>query len=55
MPRAKQSMDGNTVAAHVAYALQTLPQFILLLHLVLWQTLLTNGLQLDKKNIFEIK
>ena len=42
MPRAKQSMDGNTAAAHVAYAFTDVAA-IYPIAPSRWQTLLTSG------------
>ena len=53
MARAKQSMDGNTAAAHVAYA-YTEEQVSILSHLpARWQILLISGLQQDRRTSLE--
>ena len=43
MPRAKQSMDGNTAAAHVAYAFTDVAAIYPITPSSRWQTLLTSG------------
>ena len=43
MPRAKQSMDGNTAAAHVAYAFTDVAAIYPITPPAPWPTLLTSG------------
>ena len=55
MARAKQSMDGNTAAAHVAYAFTEVAGIFLSHLLVQWQMLLTSGQQQDRKTFLVIQ
>ena len=53
MSRAKQSMDGNTAAAHVAYAYTELPESILSHLLAQWLIQLISGQQQDRRTFSE--
>lgn len=49
MPRAKQSMDGNTAAAHVAYAYTDVAAIYPITPSSQWLIPLTSGQQQDRK------
>ena len=55
MARAKQSMDGNTAAAHVAYAFTEVAGIYPITPSVQWQMLLTSGQQQDRKTFLVIQ